>query len=211
MSRSPLFKNLTRAMRIALYCEKHNISTSQGLDQLAALESRATQWRASKSKFLVLITVSAFGAVTRHMGRTYAAPPQLRSDIKVGIIGVGLAGLACGYEFTEKNLRSLDQVYPGARTAASDNSGNRKAHLVEHWTSNPLAKGSACYKQGQFTTVAVNESKPIGNLHFAGEQTNYFYKWQGYMEGAALSGIQATKEIFQDLNVGTLLSSSKPK
>lgn len=204
MSRSPLFKNLTRAMRIALYCEKHNISTSQGLDQLAALESRVTQWRASRSKFLPLTTVSAFGAVARHMGRTYAAPPQLRSDIKVGIIGTSLAGFACGYEFKAKNLRSLDHVYPDARATALDNSGNRKAYLVEHWTLNPLVKGSACYKPGQFTTVAGNEGKPIGNLHFAGEQTNYFYKWQGYMEGAALSGIQATKEIFPDLKVGAL-------
>jgi len=548
MSRSPLFKNLTRAMRIALYCEKHNLSTSQGLEQLAALESRLAQWRASRREFLALTAVSALGAVAGDLGRTHAAP-QLRSDAKVGIVGAGLAGLACGYELKQngisatlyeasnrvggrcfslggsfpgpanfpnqaverggefidnlhktmigyarqfgltledigkqpgeifyyfdgqrypeslvvneyrnlvaamradlvklsaaptadqhtnadvvldktnlleylktrkagtvikaainasymaefgrelheqsclnfllfihadkrskftpfgvfsderyhivggneqivkglqeklqgqihygmrlvkvrkngmnkievtfqnnlqtttvtydavvltvpftvlreveldpslelpdwkrnaiaqlgygtnakmmvgfddrlwvaqgsngtsysdlpnhqttwesnptqatnthavltdyssgdrgaslnpnqvqleaKNfLTDLDKIYPGASVAASRNpNGDIKAHL-EHWPSNPLAKGSyACYKPGQFTTIAGTEGKPIGNLHFAGEHTNSFYEWQGYMEGAALSGIQAAKEILQDLKVGTL-------
>jgi len=548
MSRSPLFKNLTRAMRIALYCEKHNLSTSQGLEQLAALESRLAQWRASRREFLALTAVSALGVVGGGLGRTHAAP-QLRSEVKVGIVGAGLAGLACGYELKQngisatlyeasnrvggrcfslggsfpgpvnfsnqaverggefidnlhktmlgyarqfgltledigkqpgeifyyfdgqrypeylvvneyrnlvaamradlvklsaaptadqhtnadvvldktnlleyletrkagtvikaalnasymaefgrelheqsclnfllfihadkrskftpfgifsderyhivggneqiakglqeklqgqihygmrlvkvrkngmneievifqnnlqtttvtydavvltvpftvlreveldpslelpdwkhnaiaqlgygtnakmmvgfddrlwvaqgsngtsysdlpnhqttwesnptqatnthavltdyssgnrgaslnpnqvqleaKNfLTDLGKIYPGASVAASRApNGNIKAHL-EHWPSNSLAKGSyACYKPGQFTTIAGNEGKPIGNLHFAGEHTNSFYEWQGYMEGAALSGIQAAKEILQDLKVGTL-------
>lgn len=103
MSRSPIFRNLTRAMRIALYCEKHNISTSQGLERLAELESRVAQWRASRREFLALTAVSAFGAVAGHVDRTYAAPP-LRSDVKVGIVGAGLAGLSCGYEFKKNGL-----------------------------------------------------------------------------------------------------------
>ncbi len=548
MSRSPLFRNLTRAMRIALYCEKHNISTSQGLEQLAALESRVAGWRANRREFLALSAVSAFGAVAGHMNRSYAVPPS-NSNVKVGIVGAGLAGLACGYElkksgisatlyeasnraggrcfslggsfggsvnfpnqvverggefidnlhktmigyarqfgltledmgkqpgeifyyfngqrypesvvvneyrnfvaamrkdllklsaaptadkhtdadvlldntnlleyletrqagsvikaaiaaayqtefgrelheqsclnfllfihadkrskftpfgvfsderyhivggneqvvqglrnnlqgqiklgmrlikvrkdamnriqltfqnglqttsatydavvltipFTalrdveldpslelpawkrqaiaqldygtnakmmvgfngrpwltdgsngtsysnllnhqttwesnptkatntsavltdyssgnrgtnlnpnavqleaKKFLTDLNIIYPGASgLAARDPKGNIKAHL-EHWPSHPLVKGSyACYKPGQFTTIAGNEGKPIGNIHFAGEHTNSFYEWQGYMEGAALSGIQAAKEILQDLKVGTL-------
>jgi hypothetical protein len=28
-----------------------------------------------------------------------------------------------------------------------------------------------------------------GNLYFAGKHTNSFYEWQGFVEGAALSGI----------------------
>ena len=104
MSHSHLFRNLTRAMRIALYCEKHNISTSQGLEQLAVLESRVAQWRASRRKFLTLTAVSAFGAVTGHLvGRTHAAP-SLSSDVKVGIVGAGLAGLTCGYELKKNGI-----------------------------------------------------------------------------------------------------------
>ena len=101
-------------------------------------------------------------------------------------------------------LMDLDRVYPGAFVAATRNSGRFVAHL-EHWPSNPLAKGSyTCYKPGQFTTIAGNEGKPVGNLHFAGEHANSFYEWQGFMEGAALSGIQAAKEILQDTKVGRL-------
>lgn len=108
---------------------------------------------------------------------------------------------------TEANLflKDLDLIYPGAFASASrDKKGNLLAHL-EHWTSNPLAQGSyACYKPGQFTTIAGNEGKAIGNLFFAGEHTNSFYEWQGYMEGAVLSGIQAANQILQHLKLKIL-------
>lgn len=101
-------------------------------------------------------------------------------------------------------LSDLNFVYPGTLAAAARAGSNFRAYL-EHWPSNPRTLGSyTCYKPGQFTTIAGNEGKPIGNLHFAGEHTNSFYEWQGFMEGAALSGIQAAKEILQDLKVGML-------
>jgi monoamine oxidase len=68
-----------------------------------------------------------------------------------------------------------------------------------------LTKGSyTCNHPGYFTTIADNEAKPIGNLYFAGEHTSSFYEFQGFMEGAALSGIRAAKEILQALKVGEL-------
>ncbi|MBD2329037.1 FAD-dependent oxidoreductase [Alkalinema sp. FACHB-956] len=33
------------------------------------------------------------------------------------------------------------------------------------------------------------------NLLFAGEHTNSFYEWQGFLEGAALSGLAAARHI----------------
>jgi monoamine oxidase len=102
-------------------------------------------------------------------------------------------------------LNDLNLVYPGALAAASrDASAMLRVHL-EHWPSNPLTLGSyTCYRPGQFTAIAGNEGKAIGNLHFAGEHANSFYEWQGFMEGAALSGIQAAREILQDVKVGAL-------
>lgn len=99
-------------------------------------------------------------------------------------------------------LDALDQIYPGARASATRNGkGDLLVHL-EHWSSNQLAQGSyACYKPGQFTTIAGNEGKPIDNLFFAGEQANSFYEWQGYMEGAVLSGIQSARETLQYLKL----------
>ncbi|MBE9019806.1 FAD-dependent oxidoreductase, partial [Chroococcidiopsidales cyanobacterium LEGE 13417] len=49
-----------------------------------------------------------------------------------------------------------------------------------------------------------NEGKPVDNLFFAGEHANSFYEWQGYMEGAALSGIKAASDILQHLKLTIL-------
>ncbi len=101
-------------------------------------------------------------------------------------------------------LSDLDRVYPGALAAASRPSGNLRVHL-EHWTSNPFVKGSyTANHPGYFTTIADNEAKPVGALYFAGEHTSSFYEFQGFMEGAALSGIRAASEILQDVKVGAL-------
>lgn len=101
-------------------------------------------------------------------------------------------------------LGDLELIYPGAKAAAARNGDSLRVHL-EQWTSNPQTLGSyTCYKPGQFTSIAGNEGKRVGNLHFAGEHANSFYEWQGFMEGAALSGIQAASEIMQDLKVKAL-------
>ncbi|HEX2929027.1 MAG TPA: FAD-dependent oxidoreductase, partial [Candidatus Binatia bacterium] len=104
-----------------------------------------------------------------------------------------------------KFLGDLEKVFPGALAAAKrDGQGKFLVHL-EHWPSNPLTKGSyTCYMPGQFTTIAGNEGKPVGNLYFAGEHANSFYDWQGFMEGAALSGVDAARAILQAIKVGTL-------
>jgi len=39
----------------------------------------------------------------------------------------------------------------------------------------------------------------VGNLFFAGEHTDSFYSWQGFMEGACLSGLRAATESFNFL------------
>jgi monoamine oxidase len=102
-------------------------------------------------------------------------------------------------------LGDLDRVYPGALAAASRDTGGKFRVHLEHWPSNPLVKGSyTCNHPGYFTTIADNEAKPVGNLYFAGEHTSSFYESQGFMEGAALSGIRAAKEILQDIKVGVL-------
>lgn len=92
---------------------------------------------------------------------------------------------------TDRFVKALNLVYPGALAAATRVGGNYRAAL-QHWPSEPTTLGSyTCYTPGQFTTIAENEGKPVGNLLFAGEHANSFYVWQGFMEGAALSGIDA--------------------
>jgi monoamine oxidase len=92
-------------------------------------------------------------------------------------------------------LGDLNAVFPGALADATRVGGKLRVHL-EHWPSNPLTRGSyTCYLPGQFTTIAGNEGKPVGNVFFAGEHANSFYEYQGFMEGALLSGIDAAGAI----------------
>lgn len=94
-------------------------------------------------------------------------------------------------------LADLDLVFPGVQAAARRVQGNVVAHL-EHWPSNPLTLGSyTCYLPGQFTTIAGLEGLPAANVYFAGEHANSFYESQGFMEGAALSGIDVAAAILQ--------------
>jgi monoamine oxidase len=94
-------------------------------------------------------------------------------------------------------LSDVEQVFPGAAANVRKTGRGVLAHL-EHWPSNPLSLGSyTCYLPGQFTTIAGNESKPVGNIFFAGEHTNSFYEWQGFMEGALLSGIAAAASLLR--------------
>jgi len=93
-------------------------------------------------------------------------------------------------------LADLDKIFPGAAAAATrDRRGQLLVHL-EAWPRNPLSKGSySANHTGYFTTIADQEAVPVGNLFFAGEHTSSFYEWQGFMEGAALSGLRAAGEV----------------
>ena len=96
----------------------------------------------------------------------------------------------------EAFLADLNIVYPGAAAVASRRPDNSIVAHLEHWPSNPLSLGSyTCYRPGQFTSIAGLEGLAVGNLHFAGEHCNSFYDWQGFMEGAALSGLDVAAAI----------------
>jgi monoamine oxidase len=123
------------------------------------------------------------------------------TDYSSGARGAGLNPHAAQAE-AQRFLTDLNIVYPGVLGAATRMKGQYLAHL-EHWPSNPFMKGSyTCYRPGQFTTMAGLEAVPAENLLFAGEHTNSFYEWQGFMEGAALSGIAAAQSILAVAKVG---------
>ena len=87
-------------------------------------------------------------------------------------------------------LADYDKVFPGASASASkDASGNYRAVMMS-WPKNQWSQASyTCYRPGQFTSIAGNEGKAVGNLYFAGEHCDSFYSQQGFMEGALNSGI----------------------
>lgn len=96
-------------------------------------------------------------------------------------------------------LTDLDAVFPGASARVRRSAGGPVVH-IENWLRNPLALGGyTANHPGYFTTIAGNEAKPVGNLFFAGEHTDSFYDWQGFMEGGANSGIRAAGEVLASL------------
>ncbi len=120
------------------------------------------------------------------------------TDYASGIRGATLGSVAL-QTAASQFLADFDTVVPGAAAAATRLAGNKLRVHREHWPSNPLTKGSyTCYLPGQFTTIAGLEGEQAANVYFAGEHANSFYDWQGFMEGACLSGIDAADAILDD-------------
>jgi monoamine oxidase len=117
------------------------------------------------------------------------------TDYTGGALGAGLLPANVQRD-TLRFLRDLDRVFPGSFAyAMRDRQGRFRVHL-ENWSLNPLALGAyTCPQPGYFTSIAGNEAKPVGNLFFAGEHTDSFYAAQGFLEGAANSGLRAATEV----------------
>jgi monoamine oxidase len=89
-------------------------------------------------------------------------------------------------------LGQLERVFPGISSEWTGRA-TLSAPAIE-----PLRRGSyACYLVGQHTWFAGIEGAPVGTCHFAGEHCSTDF--QGYMEGAAVEGIRAAKEILRAL------------
>ena len=85
-------------------------------------------------------------------------------------------------------LPGIERAFPGATKER-----NGKVSRM-HWPTFAWTKAAyACYKPGQWTTIAGAEGLPVGNLFFAGEHCSYDF--QGYMNGAAQSGADTAKAV----------------
>lgn len=132
-----------------------------------------------------------------------AAGRAVLTDYAGGDRGRDLLSRSVQHQVSD-SLIDLDVVFPGAQAAARVESGQYVAHR-EHWPSNPLARGGyTCYTPGQFTGLAGLEGEQAGPLKFAGEHADSFYDWQGFMEGACLSGARAAGEILADIRARRL-------
>jgi monoamine oxidase len=119
MARSAAFQSLARTIRIARLCDRHGLSTNEGLERSAALEARAERGP-SRREFLAraakLAALGSIGAVAGRSGWALAAPRPPSGG--VAIVGAGLAGLACGDELRQHGV--LATIYE-----ASDRAGGR--------------------------------------------------------------------------------------
>ena len=88
------------------------------------------------------------------------------------------------------HLPGFEKVYPGSLA-----NQNGKIERM-HWPTAPYVKASyACYKPGQFTTIAGAERNSIDRLFFAGEHCSL--NFQGYMNGAAETGRIAAERMLK--------------
>jgi monoamine oxidase len=92
-------------------------------------------------------------------------------------------------------VNELDKVFLNSKEKFVDK------HVFVNWIDYPYTKGSySCYKTGQWTTIAGQEFKPIGNVHFAGEHCSEDF--QGYMNGGAETGRRVAENIKMSLAIG---------
>ncbi|HZH63917.1 MAG TPA: FAD-dependent oxidoreductase [Flavisolibacter sp.] len=67
------------------------------------------------------------------------------------------------------------------------------SHSNYYWGNDDFSKGAyALYKPGQWYTIMPVLKKPFMHTHFAGE---HLADWQGFMEGAIITGEEAAKAI----------------
>jgi monoamine oxidase len=84
----------------------------------------------------------------------------------------------------------LEKTFPGVSKVR-----NGKADRF-HWPTNKFSKGSySCHGLGHYHEVVPFLANSAGNLHFAGEHCNY--EFQGFMNGALLTGREAAEKILK--------------
>ncbi|HNG61956.1 MAG TPA: FAD-dependent oxidoreductase, partial [Cellvibrionaceae bacterium] len=89
-------------------------------------------------------------------------------------------------------LRQLNKIYPSLQQFYNER------HGMFYWPEHPHTLGSyACYKVGQWSAFAGVEAEPIGHVYFAGEHCSAGF--QGYMEGAAETGLNAALAVLKAL------------
>lgn len=147
-------------------------------------------------------TLDASGSIVTDLPAQQFWDTSIGQDGSSGIVTNylgGAQGLASGDGtpeewFTEVALPDLETIFPGSEDAYVPDSAIRM-----HWPTHPHTLGSyACYRPGQWAFFGLEGARE-GNLHFCGEHTSLDY--QGYMEGAAETGMLVATAILGDLGL----------
>ena len=198
MARTPLFDRLTRNIRLAMFCEANRIATPEGLERAAAAEARAAGWRQSRREFLASGgKLAAAGALASLAGAATAAPkpPGGGGGPSVGIVGGGLAGLACADE-----LRKMGVAF--TLYEASNRFGGR----IFSFPVNSFFTGQSAERGGEFIDTAHKTMLAYANeFNLAKEDVTkvpgeiyYFFQGQRHDETEVVDGFRAAVAALQD-------------
>jgi monoamine oxidase len=145
MARSAAFQRLIRSIRIARFCDRHGMPTSEGLERAVAFEA-ASRRGASRREFLAgAASLAGLGMVAGTSSRVLAAPRPPTGD--VAIVGAGLAGLACGNELRRQGV--LATIYE-----ASERTGGRCFSLGGAFPGPVEFPGQVVERGGEFIDTA---------------------------------------------------------
>jgi monoamine oxidase len=98
MGRTKLFRNITRAFRIADTANRHHLRTDDLLEKIEEAQYQYQQQQFSRRQFLAL-TGSAAGAAL--IAQPAYAISKLTSGVRIAIIGGGTAGIVCASELAK--------------------------------------------------------------------------------------------------------------
>ena len=201
MARSAAFQSVARLIRIARFCDRHGLSTREGLERAAAAEAATVEHGTGRREFLAraarLTTLGAIGVVARPFGRALAAPPSPRGD--VAIVGAGLAGLACGDELRQHGV--LATIYE-----ASNRAGGRCFSLGGAFPGPVNFPGQVVERGGEF--IDTEHKTMIGYAHQFGlaledvmkghEDVFYYFFGQHHSESEVVDEFRALVDAMRD-------------
>jgi monoamine oxidase len=97
-------------------------------------------------------------------------------------------------------LGEIDPVYPGTTGAYTGRA------YEDHWALDPWVMGAySYYRIGQASTFGQIAAATEGRIHFAGEHTSI--RFQGFLEGAVLTGERAARQLTGLLGRRTITSA----
>ena len=108
MGRTPLFDKIVRAMRIARFCEDNRLPTDEGLQRIREHELNERSVRQTRREWVTTIAQAGAAAAATSLlspaRRLFAAAPV--ASIDVGVVGAGIAGLACADTLAAGGIRA---------------------------------------------------------------------------------------------------------
>ncbi len=86
-------------------------------------------------------------------------------------------------------LKQMQEIFPEVPEIGEDFEGG----ISKLWDEDPWARGaSSWYKPGQMSELWPHRPGPEGRVHFAGDHTSAWIRWQ---QGALESGNRAAREV----------------
>ncbi|MEY2548940.1 MAG: monoamine oxidase [Verrucomicrobiota bacterium] len=139
MARSPLFHDLQRALRIASWAQRTNISTAEALEKI-----EAARW--DRRRFIRTAVAAAAGIGVTPVFKTNAKGPNAPAVV---IVGAGTAGLTCAYRLQQKGI--VARVIEGSTRA-----GGRMFSLRNLFPDNQLTElGGEYIDSGHATMLGL--------------------------------------------------------